>query len=163
MQVHTIDFPLLLSFFFSKGLFLKLVAGKISYRIGLEFKPISQTSLAFKINKIPTQKSCKQILSKQNPAICHEFVIFPGETGMFATWRLSGNIALDAELCFGPAVIQQTRPGQCTWGLTKQKWVSMKGATDKRGELCQSDGPVSVCPPPHLPLHPPNPHFKVSE
>lgn len=60
-------------------------------------------------------------------------VIFPGVTGMCATWKLSGNEVLEAELCFGPAVTQWTRQGQCTWGLTEQKWVSMKGATGKGG------------------------------
>lgn len=38
-----------------------------------------------------------------------------------------------------------------------------EGGNGKRGELCQSDAPVPVCPPPHLPPHSPNPPFKVSE
>lgn len=37
------------------------------------------------------------------------------------------------------------------------------GEKKKRGEVCQSDGPVPVCPPPRLPPHPPNPPLKVSE
>lgn len=57
---------------------------------------------------------------------------------MCATWRFSGNEVLEAELCFGPAVTQWTRLGQCTWGLTEQKWVSMKGATGKGGNCVKA-------------------------
>lgn len=72
-------------------------------------------------------------------------------------------MVLEGELCFCPAVTHWTRQGQCTWGLTKQKWVSMNGATGKGGNCVKATPPLPVCPPPHLPLHPPNPPFKVSE
>lgn len=52
---------------------------------------------------------------------------------MCATWKLSGNEVLEAELCFGPAVTQWTGHGRCTWGLTEHKWVNMKEATGKGG------------------------------
>lgn len=71
--------------------------------------------------------------------IGHKFVsFFPGAPGMFATWRITGNEVLEAVLCFGPAVTQWTRQGQCTWRLTEQKWVSIKETTGKGGNCVKA-------------------------
>lgn len=80
---------------------------------------------------MPRQQSIKPEPSNQS-WVC---AIFPGVTGMCGT---SGNEVLEAELCFGPAVTQSTRQGQCTWGLTEQKWVSMKRATRKGGNCVKA-------------------------
>lgn len=80
---------------------------------------------------MPRQQSIKPKSSNQS-WVC---AIFPGVTGMCGT---SGNEVLEAELCFGPAVTQSTRQGQCTWGLTEQKWVSMKRATRKGGNCVKA-------------------------